>query len=118
MKKKRIIILAIIIISVIAIILGIYSGRKNDGKGSRGDIPEDIKVEELEEELIIVPSAQDESEMQEEAKEQDKGQGKPNSKNETVESSTNQNTEQDVQKDSENGGIQTGPNELPFVPAE
>ena len=108
MKKKRIIILAIIIISVIAIILGIYSGRNNGGKGSHEDVPDDIKVEELEDELIIIPETQEEIEEQKQ----------PDSKNETVESNIAQGTEQDVQEDSENGGIQTGPNELPFVPAE
>ena len=109
MKKKRmIIILAIIIISIIAIMLGIYSRRNDDGNGLRDDVPKDIKVEEMEEELIIIPEEQEELDMQEQS----------TSKNETVESNIGQGTEHDVQEDSENGGIQMGPNELPFVPAE
>lgn len=121
-KKKNIIILFIIIISVIAIILGICS-MQNDNKenGSDKDVISDVKVEEYEDELIVVPSTQEESDKN----------GKKDSKDEFADPNINQSTDSDIQEDSEikneenqteqnqaGQGIEMGENELPFVPAE
>lgn len=117
MKNKKIIIIFIIIISVIGIILGIYGMQDDDKENDSGkDTPTDVKVEEFEDELIVVPSTK------EDATESDK----QDPKDEIVESNVNQNTEKEVQEDSEikneenqtEQGMEMGENELPFVPAE
>ena len=106
MKNKKIIIIFIIIISVIGIILGICSMQGDDKENDSGkDTPTDVKVEEFEDELIVVPSTQEEGTEN----------NKHDAKNEIVEPNVNQGTKKEVQEDSE---IKSKENELPFVPAE
>ena len=117
MKNKKIIIIFIIITSVIGIILGICSMQGDDKENHSGkDTPTDVKVEEFEDELIVVPSTQEKSDEN----------NKKDSKGEIVEPNVNQGTKKEVQEDSEieneekqlGLGIDLGENELPFVPAE
>ena len=117
MKNKKIIIIFIIITSVIGIILGICSMQGDDKENDSGkDTPTDVKVEEFEDELIVVPSTQEESD----------DNTKEDSKDEIVEPNVNQSTKKEVQEDCEikneenqiEQEIELGENELPFVPAE
>lgn len=123
--KKRIIILFIVIIGIIAIALGICNMQDDDKKKNSGeDIP--INVEEVGDELIIVPQEQEESEKNDgkdsknESATSNAKQSMPeevgdDSKGEIIEPSIDQSTEQDTQ---EGSGMEMGENELPFVPAK
>ena len=120
-RRTKIIILFIIMISVITFVFGIFGTKEDDTPNASEDkgLSTDVKAEEFEDEVIIVPSVQGKIE------EEDKG----SSTNETEESDENEGTPQGVQDEhSDSGskteenqieqGIELGENELPFVPAE